>query len=69
MKTFNHDSHMYSIQNGLLFRKDGNVWAYTVYTNDGDLRTKALAHGWWGNIGDNLIDDGFHGYSRKQKTS
>lgn len=65
MKTFEHNDNTYSIQNGLLYRKDGNIWAYTVYTNDGDLRTKALVNGWKGNISDNLIDDGFHSYKRK----
>ena len=49
MKTFEHNNNTYSIQNGLLYRKDGNVWAYTVDTNDGDLRTKATANGWRGN--------------------
>ena len=69
MKTFEHDNRTYSIQNGLLFRKDGNVWAYTPYVSDGDLRTKATANGWRGNISDNLIDNGFHdGYKGKQKT-
>jgi len=66
MKTFEHNNNTYSIQNGLLYHKDGNVWAYTVYTNDGDLRTKATANGWKGEIKkENLIDNGFHGYKGK----
>jgi len=68
MKTFEHNNNTYSIQNGLLYRKDGNVWAYTVHTGDEELRTKATANGWRENIGDNLIDNGFHGYKGKQKT-
>ena len=68
MKTFEHNNNTYDVRNGLLYRKDGNVWAYTVHTNDGDLRIKATANGWRGNIGDNLIDNGFHGYKGKQKT-
>ena len=66
MKTFEHNNNTYDVRNGLLFRKDGNVWAYTPYTSDENLRIKATANGWRGNINDNLIDNGFHGYKGKQ---
>jgi len=68
MKTFEHNDHIYSIQDGYLYKKTGNVWGYIPYTNDGDLRTKATTDGWQGNISENLIDDGFHSYKGKQKS-
>jgi len=67
MKTFEHNNNTYSIQNGLLHRKDGNVWAYTPYTSDENLRIKATTNGWQGNISDDLIDNGSHSYKGKQK--
>ena len=66
MKTFEHNDNTYNVRNGLLFRKDGNIWAYTPYTSDGNLRTKAFAHGWAGEIKkENLIDGGFHNHVLK----
>ena len=67
MKTFEHNNNTYDVRNGLLYRKYGNVWAYTVYTGDEELRTKATANGWQGNISDDLIDNGSHSYKGKQK--
>lgn len=65
MKIFEHNDHTYSIQNGLLFRKDGNVWAYTVHTSDDALRAKATSNGWKGNIGDNAIEKSSEPFKNK----
>ena len=62
MKEFEHNDSTYGVdEHGRLFQKSGGIWGNILYTNDGDLRTKAFANGWKGEIKkENLIDGGFH---------
>ena len=62
MKEFTHNDRTYGVdEKGMLFKKADSIWGNVIGTNDGDLRTKALANGWTGEIKkENLIDGGFH---------
>jgi len=65
MKELIHNSKTYGIKNGQLYSKTGNMWAYIVHVSDPKLIKKAIKNGWKEAGGQDLIDDGFHSYKRK----